>query len=101
MQSLSRSTYMIDVCRDDFRRRLSNLCIDGNVLEFSGTLPYTESSQILSALTVHGWVMHLVELDSKHGLIVCEDPTAAQRILENSPFLVDGSTIRLSKYRPR
>ncbi len=89
------------VCRDDFRRRLSNLYTEGNVLEFSGTLPCTEPSQILSALIAHGWVMHLVELDSKRGLIVCENPTAAERILENSPYLVDGSSIRLSKYRPR
>ncbi len=87
--------------RDEFRGRLSGLCIGGNVLEFSGTLPYTEPSQILSTLIDHGWVMHLVELDNKSGLIVCENSTAAEHILQNSPFLVDGSTIRLSQYRPR
>ncbi len=87
--------------RDEFRGRLSGLCIGGNVLEFSGKRPGTHPSQILSAMIAHGRVVHLVELDNERGLIVCENPTAAERILGNSPCLTDTSIIRLSQYRTR
>ncbi len=83
--------------RAEFKKRLRSLCDDGSVLEFSGKRPGTPPSQILSTMTAHGRVVHLVELDSGYGLIVCEDPTAAERILESSPLLVDTSTIHLSR----
>ncbi len=87
--------------RDELRGRVSNVCINGNILEFSGKRPGTHPSQLLSAMITHGRVMHLVELGSGRGLIVCEDSTAAERILGSSPLLADTSIIRLSQYRPR
>ncbi len=86
---------------DELRGRVSNVCINGNMLEFSGKRPGTHQSQLLSAMTTHGRVVHLLVLDSGRGLIVCEDSIAAERILGSSPLLADTSIIRLSQYRPR
>ncbi len=87
--------------RDEFKERVGSLCISGIMLEFSGKRPGTHPSQLLSAMITHGRVVHLLVLDSGRGLIVCEDSTAAERILGSSPLLADTSIIRLSQYRPR
>ncbi len=44
-------------------------------------------------MVAHGRVMHAVQLDNGRGLDLCENPTAAERILGNSPLLAGGSTI--------